>query len=277
MSGFDDLERPPLNQSVLTAALTGAGTWWRSITVRSQTRSTNADLLAAARDDAPEGTAIVADHQSAGRGRLDRTWEFPERSAIALSILVRPDVVPVSRWPWLPLLSGIAVYEAVRATAGVDAELKWPNDVLVGDRKLAGILVERAETPTGSAAVIGIGLNVSMTREELPVRTGTSLANEGASTLDRSVLVRALMRAFEPVYRAWAAAEGDPAAGMLESYVRRCGTIGRSVRVEMPDGSTVTGTAEAITADGQLVVADHATRRELSAGDVVHVRPAGQA
>lgn len=273
MSGYDDLDRPPLDPATLTYALVRAGTWWRSVSVVAETASTNADLADAARDDAPEGTALVADHQSSGRGRLGRGWEFPPRSGLALSMLVRPDTVPAARWPWLPLLTGIAVYEALRATARVDCELKWPNDVLVGDRKLAGILVERTETPTGPAAVVGVGLNVSVSADELPVPTATSLALEGAATLDRSVIVRSLMRAFEPLYRAWAAAEGDPAQGMLESYVRRCATVGSRVRVELPDGSTLTGTAEAVNADGQLVVAADGQRRALSAGDVIHLRP----
>lgn len=272
MSGYDDLDRPPLDSATLASALVRPGTWWRAVSVVAETRSTNEDLVQSARDDAPEGTAIVADHQSSGRGRLDRVWEFPPRSGLALSMLVRPDAVPVGRWPWLPLLTGIAVYEAIRATTGVDSELKWPNDVLVGDRKIAGILVERTETPTGPAAVVGVGLNVSLTEAEIPTPNATSLAIEGASTLDRSVVVRSLMRTFEPIYRAWAAAEGDPAEGMLESYVRRCSTVGRVVRVQLPDGSTFTGTAEAVNTDGQLVVADGASRRALSAGDVVHVR-----
>lgn len=273
MSGYDDLNRPPLDPAALTNALVRAGTWWRSVAVVAETVSTNADLAEAARDDAPEGTAIVADHQSAGRGRLSRGWDFPPRSGLALSMLVRPDTVPAARWPWLPLLTGIAVYEVVRATSGVDCALKWPNDVLVGERKLAGILVERTETPTGPAAVVGVGLNVSLSEDELPVPTATSLALEGATTLDRSVIVRSLMRAFESLYRAWAAAEGDPAQGMLESYVRRCSTVGSQVRVQLPDGSTMAGTAEAVNADGQLVVASAGQRRALSAGDVIHVRP----
>lgn len=273
MSGYDDLDRPPLDPAALSRTLVRPGTWWRSVSVVAETVSTNADLARAARDDAPEGTAIVADRQSGGRGRLGRGWEFPPRSGIALSMLVRPDAVPAPRWPWLPLLTGIAVYEAVRTTTGVDCTLKWPNDVLVGDRKLAGILVERVETPTGPAAVVGVGLNVSLSTPELPVPTGTSLLLEDATTLDRSVLVRSLMRAFEPVYRAWAAAEGDPTQGMLESYVRRCATVGQTVRVELPGGSAITGTAEAVNADGQLVVASGGQRRTLSSGDVVHVRP----
>lgn len=273
MSGYEDLRRPPLDPATLASALVRPGTWWRSVSVVAETSSTNADLTRAARDDAPEGTAIVADHQNAGRGRLGRAWQFPPRSGVALSMLVRPDTVPAARWSWLPLLTGIAVYEALRTTADVETVLKWPNDVLVGDRKLAGILVERVETPTGPAAVVGVGLNVSLAASELPVPTATSLAIEHASTLDRSVIVRSLMRTFEPLYRAWAAAEGDPGQGMLASYVRRCSTVGRQVRVQLPDGSTLAGTAEAVNADGQLVVADGMSRRALSAGDVIHVRP----
>ena len=273
-SKYGDLERPPLDPQVLAARLVRPGTWWRGVTVLPSTDSTNADLADAARDDAPEGTAIVADHQTGGRGRLGRGWAFPARSGIALSMLVRPDTVPAERWPWLPLLTGIAAYEALRDVAGIDAELKWPNDVLVDDRKLAGILVERIETPTGPAAVVGIGLNVSLADDELPVPTATSLMIAGSSTTDRSVIVRALMRTFEPLYRAWAAAEGDPAEGMLTSYVRRCSTLGRTVAVHLPDDSTLDGHAEAIDSEGRLVVADSAgTRHSLRVGDVVHVRP----
>lgn len=275
MSGskYDDLDRPPLDGEVLAARLVGPGTWWRGVTVLPSTESTNADLAERARADAPEGTAIVADHQSTGRGRLGRGWEFPARSGIALSMLVRPDTVPAERWPWLPLLTGIAAYEALRDVAGVDAELKWPNDMLVDDRKLAGILIERIETPTGPAAVVGIGLNVSLTEDELPVPTATSVAIAGGTTTDRSVIVRSLMRTFEPLYRAWAVAEGDPSGGMLASYVRRCSTIGRTVDVHLPDGSTITGTAEAVDGAGHLVVDADGTRHILGAGDVVHVRP----
>lgn len=274
MNKFDNLDRPPLDPVSLTSALVRPGTWWRGITVLPSTESTNADLAAEARKDAPEGTAIVAEHQAGGRGRLGRSWSFPARAGIALSMLVRPDAVPGERWPWLPLLTGIAVYEALRDVADVDVALKWPNDVLVDDRKLAGILVERVETPTGPAAVIGVGLNVSLAEDELPIPTATSLAIAGATTTDRSVIVRALMRTFEPLYRAWAGVEGDPAGGMLESYVRRCSTLGREVVVHLPDGTSLSGVAEAVDGAGQLVVDAGGTRRALSAGDVVHVRPA---
>ena len=180
-SAFSDLERPPLDARALRRALQVGqpGSWWRDLTVVGSTGSTNADLAAAARTGEagqPGGAAVlVAEHQLTGRGRLNRSWQAPFRSALTVSVLVHPQA-PMARWPWLPLLSGVAVAEAVRRAAGVDATLKWPNDVLVEDRKLAGVLVERVETPVGPAAVLGIGLNVSATRAELPVVAATSLA-----------------------------------------------------------------------------------------------------
>lgn len=269
---YHDLDRPPLDNAVLRHALVGPGTWWRDVQVSAQTTSTNADLADLARAGAPEGTLVTTDHQTAGRGRLDRRWETPAASGVAVSVLVRPDLVPVSRWSWLPLLVGLAVVETVHETAGIDAVLKWPNDVLVGERKLAGILLERVDTPTGAAAVIGVGLNVTLRPDELPVPHATSLAIEGATTTDRSVIVRAFARTFEPLYRAWAGSEGDPASGIRDSYVRRCATLGQAVRVSFPGGEDLVGTATAIDSTGRLVVASGGTQRALSAGDITHIR-----
>ena len=141
----------------------------------ASTRSTNADVAQAARDGAPEGTVHVTEDQTGGRGRLDREWVAPKGSGLAASVLLRPTSVPLHRWGWLPLLTGVAVADAV-ADLGIRAKLKWPNDVEVDGRKLAGILVEAVSTPDGMAAVVGVGLNVAMTAEQLPVPHATSLA-----------------------------------------------------------------------------------------------------
>jgi len=267
-----------LDAAVLRRALKAGepGSWWQQVTVIESTDSTNADLAAAARSGtaaAPAGAAaasvLVAEHQRAGRGRLGRGWQAPARSALTLSVLVHPRM-PAAHWPWLPLLTGVAVAEAVRRTAAVDATLKWPNDVLVGDRKLAGILLERVQTPTGPAAVLGIGLNVSARRSELPVPAATSLALAGAATTDRHTILVSLLRTIQALWSAW---EEDP-GGLHASYLRRCSTIGQQVRVELPDGSAVTGLAETVDADGRLVVAGASGRHVLAVGDVVHVRAA---
>jgi BirA family biotin operon repressor/biotin-[acetyl-CoA-carboxylase] ligase len=269
---YDDLQRPPLDVVALSTALTRPGSLWRHIEVLAESPSTNAVVAERARRGEQAGLVVVAEHQTAGRGRLDRTWVTPPNAALTFSFLLTPDRVPVTRWSWLPLLAGIAVSEGVRRVTEVHCMLKWPNDVLVGDRKLAGILIERIERKSGAAAVVGVGLNVSTTREELPVSTATSLALERAATLDRSVILRAVLRSFEALFTQWQVEAGDPSNGLLESYVRRCTTIGRTVRVDLPTGEQVRGEATGIDDDGRLQVASESGVHVLGAGDVIHVR-----
>lgn len=265
---FHDLNRPPLDEAALRSALIGADSLWLNVEVTAETPSTNATLAERARAGVPGGSVLTTDHQSAGRGRMDRRWEAPPRSGLAVSVLLRPVDVPAARWVWLPLLVGLAVDATVNA-AGVRSGLKWPNDVVVDGRKLAGILLERVDTPLGPAAIAGVGLNVTLTDDELPVAQATSLQLQGATITDRSVLLRSYLRNLEALYRSWVASLGDPAAGIQESYVRRCVTIGQQVSVHNPDGSRTEGTAESIDDFGRLVVDGTA----ISAGDVVHLRP----
>lgn len=274
---FGDLSRPPLDGTGLRSALVRPGGLWSEVVVTSETTSTNADVARAARDGAPEGLVHTSDAQTAGRGRLDRAWTMPPGSGVIVSVLLRPPPqVATRRWVWLPLLVGLAV-DATAHDCGVGTGLKWPNDVLVRDRKLAGILLERVEGPAGPAAVIGVGLNVTTAADELPVPTATSLLLEGADQVDRTVVLRSLLRNLESLYRAWVATAGDPRAGIRESYRRRCVTLGSVVDVSLPDGSTLHGTATDVDDDGRLVVeaASGAGPTALSAGDVTHVRLAG--
>lgn len=271
---YDDLGRPPLDPVALATALTRPGSTWRSVEVLESCPSTNVELARRVRSGAPDGTVLVTEHQTAGRGRLDRVWVTPARSSLTFSVALDPGQVPLARWPWLPLLVGIAVAEGVRRVADVHCDLKWPNDVLVGDRKLAGILVERVEPDRGPAlAVVGVGLNVSLAGHELPVATATSLVLEGASTTDRTVILREVLRSLEALFLQWRADGGDARLGLVESYVRRCGTLGREVRVELPGGRVVTGTATGVDTDGRLEVRTTEGPMLLGAGDVVHVRP----
>lgn len=245
---------------------TGGGLW-RLVRV-GETGSTNADVAAEAARGEPEGLVVVADHQSAGRGRLDRAWVAPPGTALTVSALLRPVEVPVVRWSLLPLVAGVAVASAVREMCGVDARLKWPNDVLVGERKLAGLLAERV----GDAAVLGIGLNVTITAEQLPTPNATSLRVEGA-TVDREHLLEAVLDALEHRYASWRGPGGD--AATLDAYRELCATLGRPVRVLLPGDRILDGVATDVGATGALVVrAGDGTVHELAAGDVVHVRPA---
>lgn len=270
-SAYGDLDRPPLDAAGLTRALVQPGSRWRSVEVVAETASTNADVAARASAGEPEGLVLVAESQLRGRGRLGRVWSAPPRSGVTMSVLLRP-VVPSTAWPWLPLLTGVAVVEAVRRSSDLDASLKWPNDVLVGDRKLAGILLERVDTPSGPAAVIGVGLNVSLRDHELPVPTATSLLLEGVVAPDRTLVLREVLRVLQLLYDAWVAADGDAAGGLAASYTRRCGTIGRQVRVGLPGGEMLCGEAVRIDAGGRLVVATGRGEVAVGAGDVSHVR-----
>jgi BirA family transcriptional regulator, biotin operon repressor / biotin---[acetyl-CoA-carboxylase] ligase len=260
--------QPLPSADVLREAVAAPGGLWRDIRVVAETGSTNSDLLAEARGGLAEGAVLVAGAQSAGRGRMGRQWVSQPGAALTFSVLLRPAAVPQGSRGWLSLLAGVAVVSAVRAETTVDASLKWPNDVQVNGAKLAGILAEQA----GGAVVVGIGINVSSGRDELPVPTATSLALEGADPGAGALLVSVLGE-LERWYRAWAGARGDAAAsGLHEEYQRRCGTLGRQVRVSLPGGRTVTGTARAVDPAGRLVVESAAGPVPVSAGDVIHVR-----
>jgi BirA family biotin operon repressor/biotin-[acetyl-CoA-carboxylase] ligase len=271
---WSDLGRPPLRERAAQQVLTGSGLW-REVTVLAETGSTNSDLAArAVAQDLAEGVVLTADHQVAGKGRLGRTWTAPARSGLAVSVLLTPRGVDAVRWSWLPLLTGLAVVDVLHRVCGLPATLKWPNDVLVGPAKVCGILAERIVTRSGPAVVVGAGLNVSLTADELPVPTATSLAIEGAATTDREVLLRAYLRALEHRYDRWRSVGGDArASDLAAAYREACSTIGREVRVAVPSGETVAGTADGVDDSGRLLVHDAAGRTHaLAAGDVVQVR-----
>jgi BirA family biotin operon repressor/biotin-[acetyl-CoA-carboxylase] ligase len=294
-SRWSDLERPPLNATALRRAVVTPGALWSALDVVDATGSTNSDLAARAAQGTPEGAVLVAEEQTAGRGRLDRRWTAPARSGLFFSVLLRPGAataartapdgtavaargpVPVHRWGWLPLLAGVATATALSRAAGVDTALKWPNDLLVtvdgGERKAGGILAERAG---GDAVIIGIGVNVSLRAEEVPVPTAASLALAGAAGTDRDPLLRAVLRSVADWYGAWRAQDGDPAASRLQqTYAAGCATLGREVRAELPGGKELSGTAVAVDGDGRLVIAGADGAEEpVAAGDVVHLRPA---
>lgn len=277
---WSDLGRPPLNAASLRRALVREGGLWTSLDVVASTGSTNSDLVGRA-GELPEGAVLVAEEQSAGRGRLDRQWSAPARSGLFFSVLLKPAEVPVERWGWLSLLTGVAVATGLSRAAGVDTALKWPNDLLVtvggAERKAGGILAERAGPVDGGGVVVGVGLNVTLREDELPVPTAGSLGLAGAVSTDRDPLLRAVLRALEQWYGDWRAAGGDPGASRLqEAYAAGCATLGRTVRAELPGDRSITGEAVAVDGDGRLVLATgDGVQEPVGAGDIVHLRGAG--
>jgi BirA family biotin operon repressor/biotin-[acetyl-CoA-carboxylase] ligase len=271
---------PALDEARLSAALASAPGLWREVRVVEETGSTNADLLAEARSGTRDGLVLVAEAQTAGRGRLGRRWVSPPRGTLTFSVLLRPAGVPARLLGWLPLLAGVAAASALARTAGVGARLKWPNDVVADGAKLAGILAER----WGEAIVLGIGINVFQRRDELPVPTATSLllaAPHAAAGADgpyvRERLLTAVLDELARWYRAWLdqPRPGDADdCGLRAEYLRRSDTVGAEVTVMLPGGQNLAGTATGVDPAGRLEVRTPGGLVRVNAGDVVHLRRA---
>ncbi|MEV6071709.1 biotin--[acetyl-CoA-carboxylase] ligase [Nocardia sp. NPDC052001] len=263
------MDRPALDIDRLRSSLAASpeGSFFTGIDVVTSTGSTNADLVARAADSTIDRVVLIAEAQERGRGRHERQWVSPPRAQIAMSVLVRARGIDPEVLGWLPLLTGVAVVDAVRASTGVKAILKWPNDILVDGRKLSGILAEIAAAGTDPAIVIGVGLNVSLTEAELPVPHATSLLLSGAGDADRTELAAAMLREFARRFTAWEAA-GWNTAELSAEYRDRCSTIGSQVKAEIPGGEVLTGIATGVDAHGRLLIGD----RAVSAGDVTHLR-----
>ena len=233
-----------------------------------ETGSTNADLLALARDGAPEGAVLVTDHQSAGRGRAGRSWVAPPGASLLLSVLVRPPAPLAAR---TSMAMGLAAADAVETVAGFRPGLKWPNDLVwpgdgsTTDRKLAGILAEAHwPTPDDVAVVVGIGINVNW-----PAQLPKELADIAIAVnhvtgrdVDREGLLVELLLRLDRRYDQLASDD------LLEAWRAASATLGRRVRVDLGT-ETIEGLARDVTADGHLVVDD----RVIAVGDVVHLRP----
>ncbi len=239
---------------------------WTHVSKVAETGSTNADLATAGRQGAASGTVLVADHQTSGRGRLDRRWTAPPGTSLAISVLLTPGPgVPAERWLWLPLVAGMAVSEAAAELGAESVGVKWPNDVLIEDRKVCGILSERIIDAEPSV-VIGMGINTSLAADQLPVPTATSLALVGARHDPVEVTV-AVLTALGRWYERWLA--GDD---LTEAFDQRCLTVGRQVRVERGATPAVTGVALGVDVDGRLLVRTDSGVQAFAAGDVVHLR-----
>lgn len=228
--------------------------------------STNAELRARAADAEawPHLSVLLTDTQTAGRGRLDRTWTAPAGTALAVSVLLRDLPADPEAWGWIPLAAGAAMTDAVAAQLpGREIGLKWPNDVLVDGKKICGIL---AEVSSG-AVVVGTGINTAMSAQQLPVPTATSFAAQGID-VDADRLLADYLTGLQHGIRSLGSAR------LHAEVTERCLTLGQTVDVSLPDGTTLTGTAVRIADDGRLVVDDGQSAHEVAAGDVVHVRRA---
>lgn len=247
--------------------------------------STNTELAQLASDGLASHLSVYfSEHQQQGKGRLGREWVTPAGSAITVSILASPgSAMEPQSLSWYTMLAALAWSDAVQELAPVNARIKWPNDLLAGDRKICGILAQMVQTPQGFAVVVGTGLNVDQEAAELPVETATSLRLAGGNRVDRSALLAKYLRQFVALDAAFRAVGGQSDVALepfgnrslRELVSGRLATLGQEVRVEFPDGSTLVGKAVQLAKDGALVVQDATGQsHRILAGDVHHVRRA---
>ena len=274
-----------MSEHAASAALANRWLWM------SHAGSTNDELVALARAgslaDVPDFTVIATDDQRSGRGRLGRAWVSPPGACLAASVLVRPSTpsgrpLTAHAWGWFPLLAGLAMTRAIAELLprAESVGVKWPNDVLIDGRKVCGILCELVTDSTGAqSVVIGTGVNLTLNEADLPVETATSLALVGASTTDVDTVLSSYLTHLRRLVRVFESAEGDAqSSGLFDDVSRVCDTLGRRIRVELPDSTFVMGITESLDDNGQLCVTlDTPSQRAgevlaVGVGDVTHVR-----
>ena len=252
-----DKPSPPLDPALISEKISR---YWR-VSVVEVTGSTQDDLSQSVKKDATlSGSVLIANFQSSGRGRLDRRFSAPPSSALTLSFYLTPHL-DREEWSFLPLLTGLsAITSLKKLDSDLRVSLKWPNDLLVNGRKLGGILAEA--TPDG--VVIGIGVNVAMAQDQLPIKDATSLLLEDFACLDRNLIAVELLNAFHDLYERWQAGED-----MRHLYRENCETLGLTIAAKSPNGSTATGKAIDISRTGELILE---SGLRVSVGDIVHLR-----
>jgi BirA family biotin operon repressor/biotin-[acetyl-CoA-carboxylase] ligase len=252
----NEIHRSRLDEKALNAEVTP---YWR-VSVVDVTSSTQYDL--AHKENLINGDVIVAEFQSAGRGRLDRTFSAPESSALLFSFFVETFRTKED-WGWIPLLAVQSLRSSLaELDPTIDITLKWPNDLLIGDLKVAGLLCEAHS----NGVIVGIGLNVTITEDELPVPTATSLELSDFAQLDRNKILAHFLKRFRRDFNIWQEMGSAP---FIDDYRRHSSTIGREIRAIRPSGEIVEARALDISPDGELLL-EHSV--VVSVGDVIHLR-----
>ena len=251
-----EMVREALNESAINATLRGS--YWR-VSVFQSIASTQSELIG--KENLQHGDVFVTEFQSAGRGRLNRAFEATESSALLFSFYLEPKRKSLD-WSAIPLLTGLGLVNALaKLDEKIVTNLKWPNDLLIGDKKVAGILAE-ART---DGVIVGIGLNVEMTESELPVPTATSLALESFSELNRNVILPEILKSIALTIELWASGSQD----VFDQYRQASSTLGKEVEVHLPSGEIISSRATGISDVGELLLANGA---QVNVGDVIHLR-----
>jgi BirA family biotin operon repressor/biotin-[acetyl-CoA-carboxylase] ligase len=262
------------------AALFPSKTLNHSLFVFEELTSTNTLALEVAKNPISQGTVVLADRQTAGRGRLQRSWFSPPGTNIYGSLIFSFNV-PFQTMGWIPLMAGVALAQAIEDHAKIGITLKWPNDILIEERKVGGILCESfKKSPTETCVVIGFGINVNLPESAFPKdleRMATSLQIQSQHPLDRYHLLKSIVTTLE---QGWEALITHGPQAYQLAYSSRCSTLGKQIQVQFPDGSELEGMAQSIGEQGQLQMIpapsdskeQSARILDVHAGDIRHIR-----
>jgi BirA family biotin operon repressor/biotin-[acetyl-CoA-carboxylase] ligase len=252
-----DTPRAALNKDEITREISQ---YWR-VSVAEVTDSTQDDIAEAITSSrAQSGDVIVANYQRSGRGRLQRTFLAAPDTALTFSLYLTPHREK-SQWSFLPLLAGVAVAQSLNEDSSSEkVTLKWPNDLMINEKKVGGIISQAI----GDGVAIGIGINISMTEEELPVEGATSLALHNFLQVNRNQILSSLLNTFEEIFKRW-----DQGISLRSHYSDLSSTIGSLIKAELPDGSAISGRALEISESGELVLDNG---KHISVGDIIHLR-----
>ena len=275
-------DSPPLSIDSIRSQLTTRSVG-RRIELHTQIGSTNREAMALAQAGAEHGTVVLADSQTDGRGRLSRRWFSPAGVNIYCSIIIRTSVASgrLAEWlSWLPLITSLAAAEAIESVASVRVSVKWPNDLLLAERKAGGILCESGTGMTGPFQIIGVGLNVNARRGDFAADlqdTATTIREETGRWTDRNQLLAAFFKELEECLEEFSS-RGFERIG--QAYQQRSATIGKIVKTLLADGKEFVGLARAIGSDGSLTVIQRPVPsggrlpeiRQLRAADIIHLR-----
>nr|AXJ99421.1 Biotin--protein ligase [Paenibacillus brasilensis] len=267
--GYRIVSRPDRLEVSKLAHSLNTQSFGKRIVILDSTVSTQQDAMRLAEEGAPEGTVVLAEEQTAGRGRLGRRWFSPRGKGVWMSIVLRP-TQPMAFTPQLTLLTGVALCRAIRRLTGVEAGIKWPNDLLIHGRKMSGILLESAaEDQRVRYCIAGIGIDVNLNRDDYPEelsQVGTSLKIEAGREIDRTELIAAVLGEMEQLCRLYAEQGFQPIAMLWEALSV---TINRTVRAHTGQGVAVEGTAVGLDPSGALVVeTDQGERIQVISGDI---------
>ena len=248
--------RAPLDEAVIASVTSG---YWR-VSVVDLTTSTQTDLAEMVKSNsAKTGDVVATEFQTAGRGRLDRTFDAAPGSALLFSFFIKPNRAR-SDWGFISHIAALSMQEVISQDHPSQVRLKWPNDILIGEKKVAGLLAQSTDV----GVIIGIGVNVAMTIDELPVNTATSLLITGSKKIDRNLILGEFLNRFQVNFEMW-----ENGADLVERYIAVCVTLGRKVQVEVVGRENRIGQAISINSVGALVLDDGF---EVNVGDVVHLR-----